>query len=452
MKQLFNTALFILLFQLSVNGQNPLKNREIYNFEVGDVIHVELTCNFCEDGAHGIRYLKRHFLSKQMSQDQDTVFFEVLDSLFKLSGRPGWQVKAETHVISYHSLDSVAKLFDQSPDLYMEFDFPDTTTFTFQNTYQHNDSVNEVYYIRNRFDIDQFWESLEVTTFKNYGSYYDFNFGVGEVFNRTKKSKLLYLKSGAKEYGQPILNLLAQKQLSNREIYNFEVGDIIHFTKTPGRVETIRHIISKSLSANNDTVKYSVLDTVLTHSANGIKLEVKHENLTYNKLDSFPKTYNFDSPSSSGYFEFSYKQDANTHINFYYYFGGWPDEFYDYYYEGLGRYGYYTSRGNIMQYSSLNYYKKGNTSWGNPLSVQKIESGLLNQINIYPNPASDEITLTRESSPNSTQVQVYDMQGKKVFSTEWKDASIKINTQEWRNGIYTVRIGEQIVRKVVIQK
>jgi hypothetical protein len=73
-------------------------------------------------------------------------------------------------------------------------------------------------------------------------------------------------------------------------------------------------------------------------------------------------------------------------------------------------------------------------------------------IAIYPNPASEEITLTREGNPQSTQVQVYDMQGKKIFSTEWKDASIKINTQEWRNGIYTVRIGEQIVRKVVIQK
>lgn len=75
-----------------------------------------------------------------------------------------------------------------------------------------------------------------------------------------------------------------------------------------------------------------------------------------------------------------------------------------------------------------------------------------NSITLHPNPASDEITLTREGNPQATQIQVSDMQGKQVFSSEWKGASIQINTQEWSNGIYTVRIGEQIVRKVVIQK
>jgi len=463
-KQLFATMAFLLLFQLSINGQNQLTNREIYNFEVGDVIHVELTCNFCEDGAHGIRYLKRHFLSKHMSQDQDTVFFEVLDSLFKLSGRPGWQVKAETHIISYHSLDSVAKLFDQSTDLYMDFDFSDTTTFSFQHSNDYSDIINDVFYKEVSFEVIQGnWHTNErviVTNFKNFGTYYSF-YNDSKYEGKESVQVLLYSKRGDKVFGEPLRDLLAEKQLSNREIYNFEVGDIIHFTENPPSIVTFRHVLSKSYSANNDSVTYQFLDTIITTNAHSSNMEVKVHNLIYSNLDSFPKTYNFDTVSNSGYFFFSHSLAANTNKNTYNYSPNYGVGVVAHYYEGLGRYSTtYTNSGfwNSTTHIYLNYYKKDNTSWGTPLNVKNIESSLFNQISIYPNPSNSEVTLKRQEVFSNSQITIYDINGRLVYQSDWKqgDENHTINTEQWQVGVYYVALqtaeGEKIVRKLMIAR
>jgi hypothetical protein len=62
-----------------------------------------------------------------------------------------------------------------------------------------------------------------------------------------------------------------------------------------------------------------------------------------------------------------------------------------------------------------------------------------NQIQIYPNPAGNEIHIQYpENSRNDYQIQFTDVHGRLVFSSPLKET--KINTSDWPQGIYFLRI------------
>ena len=62
-------------------------------------------------------------------------------------------------------------------------------------------------------------------------------------------------------------------------------------------------------------------------------------------------------------------------------------------------------------------------------------------VNIYPNPAKDQITIdVSKISSSNTHVQIYDMQGRTVFSKSFNEQVININTVNYHSGMYMLDI------------
>jgi hypothetical protein len=80
-------------------------------------------------------------------------------------------------------------------------------------------------------------------------------------------------------------------------------------------------------------------------------------------------------------------------------------------------------------------------------------------VSVYPNPANDFVNLQFLATHNETIIQIYDLSAKLVYlnqiSTDLGENTIKINTEEFTNGMYLVKIisGENIFQhKFIIQK
>ncbi|MCK9480276.1 MAG: T9SS type A sorting domain-containing protein [Bacteroidia bacterium] len=76
---------------------------------------------------------------------------------------------------------------------------------------------------------------------------------------------------------------------------------------------------------------------------------------------------------------------------------------------------------------------------------------------LYPNPTSDEVTLQWKKGFQSSDVKVYDINGKLIAQRVWKkESSLTLNTSAWAEGTYFIQIetGEQerMYMKLVINK
>lgn len=88
-----------------------------------------------------------------------------------------------------------------------------------------------------------------------------------------------------------------------------------------------------------------------------------------------------------------------------------------------------------------------------PLSVDELT--LENALSVFPNPAKDNFSVNLKGTLNGvTTVSVYDLTGKIVFNETMNSNQLVVNTEEWSNGIYQVRIeGDSQVsaEKIIIQ-
>lgn len=78
-------------------------------------------------------------------------------------------------------------------------------------------------------------------------------------------------------------------------------------------------------------------------------------------------------------------------------------------------------------------------------------------LKIYPNPSSSETILEWEGYSLESQIEVFDLHGRAIYHTNWKgDSALKINTSEWKSGVYFVNIytaeGNKLNRKIVIAR
>ncbi len=120
--------------------------------------------------------------------------------------------------------------------------------------------------------------------------------------------------------------------------------------------------------------------------------------------------------------------------------------------------------GPVMEYSGhftdnkknkLVYIEKGEYNWGNPLYLSQIENSP-NQVEVYPNPASDKITIQLDYVTNG-QIQLLDIAGKLVFEKSIKEGSMlqELNVANQFPGIYFIRIlnnGVEVkTEKIIIQ-
>lgn len=89
-----------------------------------------------------------------------------------------------------------------------------------------------------------------------------------------------------------------------------------------------------------------------------------------------------------------------------------------------------TATGKNNFSSNLVYFSQ----WG--ASVDPI---VKSSINVYPNPTSDFINITTEIQGNKT-VNIYDISGKNVYSTEFSGTNKSIETVSLSNGVYNLVI------------
>lgn len=77
-------------------------------------------------------------------------------------------------------------------------------------------------------------------------------------------------------------------------------------------------------------------------------------------------------------------------------------------------------------------------------------------LNIYPNPAKDEITIDFEGLSLNREIKIFDLNGKNMYSAYNNSSKLQISTHHWKSGIYIIEIntenGELSNRKVVINK
>jgi hypothetical protein len=87
----------------------------------------------------------------------------------------------------------------------------------------------------------------------------------------------------------------------------------------------------------------------------------------------------------------------------------------------------------------------------NTMSIQDNE---VSRVSLYPNPANNMVTL--ENLPHGeTHIKVFDITGKEMFSTNSNTAIETIDTTNFTNGMYLVRIahnGNLAHKKLVVNK
>ena len=253
----------------------------------------------------------------------------------------------------------------------------------------------------------------------------------------TRHLKLLLITSLCCSF----FDLQAQRRLTNREIYNFQVGDVIHFSHYSSFEGFSRHFIrefqSKSYSIDQDSVTFVVLDSIYELvSAPYFKLTVRFDTITYVNLDSFPSPSiddsTFDNCGTTMYY-------ANYSINR----PGVPyTELYsDSYMESLGRYYLYVidSDNTRREYSTLKYYKTKVRECGVPYRNFKLVELKYNtkiDIEIFPNPAGDFIKV---NGITQGQYKLFDQLGRVIQNGEFEE---KIDISSLNPGIYFVEIVE----------
>lgn len=85
------------------------------------------------------------------------------------------------------------------------------------------------------------------------------------------------------------------------------------------------------------------------------------------------------------------------------------------------------------------------------VNVEEVES--LNNINIYPNPATSVINVTAN---NLKKINVYNAVGQLIFTEDTTSDNVSVDTQNWTNGLYYVTIetidGNNSSQKIIVNK
>lgn len=225
------------------------------------------------------------------------------------------------------------------------------------------------------------------------------------------------------------LELGAQTWLNNRKVYDFEPGDVFHysFTHNSPPTYTLRSILSRSESPGRDSLVYEVRDTVYTlGQIPRWNMEVRTLRLAYTQLDSIPRP----GDQSNAIMTFLIERAADSADDC-----GWtnsyrwsnaPDSIVIFgrkYYEetvaeGLGKSYTHTLGNNDIVYNLLSYYRKMNgCEGGRPIADPNAANVIVPvdfSATVYPNPASHTLQI-RSVQPWLSYV-LYDAGGRSLQS------------------------------------
>jgi spore coat protein CotH len=84
-----------------------------------------------------------------------------------------------------------------------------------------------------------------------------------------------------------------------------------------------------------------------------------------------------------------------------------------------------------------------------PLSIDNLAIKEINDLNIYPNPTSENVTLEFKNSETQT-IYIFNIVGELVYQTVLNDKSIQLNVSDWSKGIYVIKT-KDTVKKLIIK-
>lgn len=244
----------------------------------------------------------------------------------------------------------------------------------------------------------------------------------------------------------------AQEFLKMRVVNDFDIGDEFHYKthREESGVWVAYHetdelenftITGKSFSATNDTVFYKLEYIHRIIRSGEIRDTILIQEVFYTNLDRTTKDvcngYQGSTPNHSNPEQFNGRlQNSFSDGDF----NGSSGLGYA---EGLGIYrtwGNYSGQGNSTQHErSLVYYKKGEEEWGSRTpAIPEVPNGN-SSMRIYPNPANDETTLTREGKDNAI-LMICDYQGRTVRTENFEGQIKKLDTGLLKPGMYIIMV------------
>jgi hypothetical protein len=80
-----------------------------------------------------------------------------------------------------------------------------------------------------------------------------------------------------------------------------------------------------------------------------------------------------------------------------------------------------------------------------------IDNLVLGTIALYPNPTTNNITLSIENITGETPIKIFDVMGKEVYTTTIKSAKTILPIASFVSGVYTAQIGQTTFKKFIKQ-
>ena len=99
--------------------------------------------------------------------------------------------------------------------------------------------------------------------------------------------------------------------------------------------------------------------------------------------------------------------------------------------------------------AEISYLYKLNSSWSSPTSTEVISE---NELRLFPNPVKNALNIQLSENSNYA-LEVTDLNGKRVYSSNLSGQNFELNTAEWAQGLYLLRLidenGKTYTQKVV---
>jgi hypothetical protein len=251
-----------------------------------------------------------------------------------------------------------------------------------------------------------------------------------------------------------IYHAKSQDTLTIGEVYEFEVGDVFHFSfwgyDPSNSYHSIRNIeiMEKFYSYGNDTLFY-VNDIIYSEVGTGIPFQIHHfiDTIFYYDLNTLLPSIDsiYSNPNIYNGRVVNFDWDTTTmYVN--------SSEAYFVKGCGLAIENIYWEEGYST--NDLVYYSKSGEEWGTPHIVFGMDemSDVGKSIQIFPNPASTFITITTPQGEPIEEAIIYNHLGQKVLTAKPVNNVLGISSLE--RGIYTREVITKewkIKRKLIVQ-
>jgi len=295
-----------------------------------------------------------------------------------------------------------------------------------------------------------------------------------DFYNFSFNNPYIYNLAGISE---PLLGL---QNLTSNEVFSFSPGDVFHteevFFNTAGCFRdvyyTVNQILDSIWAPSSDSVIYRIARTILNLSGHGELYNTYNRDTIYQTyvfdqleyINSYPGQVNYNEYDTGYFSEINYLHQSSTSnynfrraksslrdwIGYFNCITAGDNQTKKYFIEGCGEYFYaiYNKYGlkPSRHYRQLQYYSKVSDTWGIPFDTTTWHNFVSisdyrnypNQLFLYPNPASNIVTLEISPFDNSSsyRLKVYAVAGNKTDEMIIPEKSFTFSAGKYAPGIY----------------